>query len=240
MIDAQKHGNVLLGHILLYAPLLCALNNRLQRENSKYILWDEFWAEVEFIIQNANEEDGALLAEAILYAHPGGLKNPGGVPFDTKYDFTDPNSPENIRDDKVNLKDLFQESAQFDSISREYIQTYYFSRKIIETWLIPNLKCYTTQESLVLALFMHILSIEPDSLILRKNTEVVAKKIQNMAYELTQNGAISNQNNLHSNMDRIKKLDDYLRQAAGKLNPGTTADLTACVLFIGFLFQIIN
>ena len=119
MIDAQKHGNVLLGHILLYAPLLCAVNEKLQKGSSINISWDEFWAEVEFIIQNANEEDAALLAEAILYARPGGLKNPGGVPFTTKYDFTDPNSPKNIRDDKVALKNLFQESAHFDLISRE-------------------------------------------------------------------------------------------------------------------------
>lgn len=236
MIENQTHGNVLLGHVLLYSPLLCALTNFLDLQQLNERDWVHFWREVENVIELADENDGALLAEAVIHAHPGGLKNPGGMKLETKYDFTDLNSPQRIKQDKKSLKELFQESADFDSISREYTQNYVLSRRIIESWLIPNINKFESKQDLVLALFLYILSIEPDSLILRKNTLEVAQNIQQKAQVLIRD--MKNTPDLQPKL--LEELDNFLHKAGGKLNPGTSADLTACIIFISTLFGIIN
>ncbi len=246
MMQNPPHKNLLLGYILLYAPLVVtALSLRLRLPNLKHpkkdvssISWEEFWDLNQKILENSTVEDGVWLYRAINLSNAGGLKNPGGKPLDTEFDFTKDDIEEKIREKNQNLLSLFKESAHFDRISMEYLSNFEFCRNIVKNWIIPNRSEYFPQNyplrEMVAPLFLYILSEIPDSLIFRKNSEQVAQEVQKMAKNIQKMGGYSSE----LGRQKIHDLNSYLMKTDGKLNPGTTADLTACCILISLLFKI--
>ena len=165
----------------------------------------------------------------------GGIKNPGGKPVISKYDILDPDIEKKIISDNKTLKDLFGESADYDLIARQYTSNFKFCRDLILNWLIPEIENFNSKNELVLNIFLKILSQEPDSLIFRKNNLDTALEIQKKAQEIQKN----HMNQTKRGRNLISQLNKYMNSKNGKLNPGTTADLTAVVIFICILFGII-
>jgi len=237
MMETQPYENLLLGHILLYSPLVIASKGIVESsKDCKLRNWEKFWDETEEIINSSSVSDAILLTRAINLSKAGGLKNPGGKPLKSRYNILDPNIEQKIRDGNKTLKELFSESSDFDSIASQYTYNFKFCRDLIKNWLIPEIDNFKSKSELVLNIFLTILSQEPDSLIFRKNNLATALKIQKKAKKIKK-----------YKMDQTKrgrflifKLNNYMNSKNGKLNPGTTADLTAVVIFICIIFGIIK
>ncbi|QEE15424.1 triphosphoribosyl-dephospho-CoA synthase [Promethearchaeum syntrophicum] len=235
MMEISPHENLLLGHILLYSPLVFASKRIVDCPlESKIRKWDKFWDETEEIINSASVSDGIWLTRAIKLSKAGGLKNPGGKPLKSLYNLLDPEIEQKIRRRNKTLKDLFSESAEFDLIARQYRDNFNFCRNLIKNWVIPELDNFESKSERIIAIFLKILSLEPDSLIYRKNNLTTALKIQKKAQKIQKHKM--KQTRIGNIL--ISKLNNYLNSKNGKLNPGTTADLTAVVIFICKLFDI--
>lgn len=236
MMKTQPYENLLLGQILLYSPLVIASKRIVESsKDSQLRKWDKFWDLTEEIINSSSVSDGIWLTRAIRLSKAGGLKNPGGKPLISIYNILDPDIEQKIRDGNKTLKDLFVESAHFDLIARQYTNNFKFCRDLIENWLISENDIFKSKSDLVLNIFLKILSQEPDSLIFRKNNLATALKIQKKAQKIQ----IYKIEQAKLRNILISKLNNYMNSKNGKLNPGTTADLTAVVIFICILFGII-
>ena len=236
MVGTQPYENLLLGHILLYSPLVIASKRFLEEPNNgKLRKWKGFWDLTEEIIDSSSVSDGIWLMRSIILSKAGGIKNPGGKLVNSKYDILDPDIEKKIISDNKTLKDLFIESAKYDLIARQYASNFKFCRDLILNWLIPEIENFNSKSELVFNIFLKILSQEPDSLIFRKNNIATALNIQKRAQEIQEN----NMNQTKRGRNLTSKLNNYMNSKNGKLNPGTTADLTAVVIFICILFGII-
>lgn len=236
MIETQPYENLLLGHILLYSPLVIASKIILDKpKDNKLRNWKKFWDKAEEIIDSSSVSDGIWLTRAITLSKAGGIKNPGGKSVNSKFDILDPDIENKIISDNITLKDLFVESAEYDLIARQYTSNFKFCRDLILNWLIPKIENFNSKSELILNIFLTILSQEPDSLIFRKNNLATALKIQKRAQEIQKN----QMDQTKRGRNLISKLNKYMNSKNGKLNPGTTADLTAVVIFISILFGII-
>jgi len=234
MIAAQNAGNVLLGHILLFSPLLFASQKLIL--NPEKASWDYFWHSVDILLNQTTVDDGIQFFRAIQLAKPGGMKNPGGLPFHADFDITNPDTERKIRDHQRPLQELFRESAEFDMISQEYLNNYQFCQKMFVNWLIPFYKSYQNLNDLVVDLFLNILASHYDSLIYRKNTLEIDTDISNKAKVIVQDGGIRTK----AGKARIQQLNTELIHGKWRLNPGASADLTACVLFNSMLFGVLH
>ncbi len=235
MMETKPYENLLLGHILLYSPLVIASKIILDNQkDNKLRNWKQFWDKTEEIIDSSSVSDGIWLTRAIIMSKAGGIKTPGGEPVNSKYNLLDPDIEKKIVSDNKTLKDLFVESAEYDLIARQYASNFKFCRDLILDWLIPEIENFNSKSELVLNIFLKILSQEPDSLIFRKNNFVTALKIQKRAQEIQEN----NTSQTKRGRNLISELNNYMNNKNGNLNPGTTADLTAVVIFICILFGI--
>jgi triphosphoribosyl-dephospho-CoA synthase len=236
MMETPPYENLLLGHILLYSPLVIASKRVVEIPNdSKLRKWDKFWDETKEIINSSSVSDGIWLIRAIALSKAGGIKNPGGKLLKSRYNILDPDIEKKIRADNKTLRDLFIESEDFDLIAREYTNNFKYCRDLILNWVIPEMGNFKSKSELVLNIFLKILSQEPDSLIYRKNNIAIASEIKKKAQKIQKwkMKKSKHQNNL------INRLNNFLISKNGKLNPGTTADITAVVIFICILFGII-
>jgi triphosphoribosyl-dephospho-CoA synthase len=236
MINAQSHGNLLLGHILLFSPLILAANRYIQNKSQSQIddEWIIFWNYVEHTLENSTTEDAVAFYQAIRLAKPAGLKNPGGIPLETEFDFTLPDLEEKIRQADQTIRKLCYISADFDMISQELLQNYSFCRQQAQYWMNVQKEKPGSLINLPAEIFLHIFARVPDSHIYRKTSQKIALEIMNKARNIEEEGGLETD----AGKKRIAVLNYELLQR--ELNPGTTADLTACIIFILKLFGSFN
>ncbi len=79
------------------------------------------------------------------------------------------------------------------------------------------------------------LSEHPDTLIQRKSGLNTAQFVSNRAADILKFGGISSKKGLKL----LKRFDFELHEKKGKLNPGTTADLVAGIIFCALIFGLI-
>jgi triphosphoribosyl-dephospho-CoA synthase len=237
MVESPPYQNLLLGQILLYAPLLFTTKALVHLPiNSKKRNWSKFWSGVGSVIGTSELSDAIWLVRAIILSKAGGLDTPGGKPLKTRYNVKDIDIESRIQREECSMLDLFRESESFDSISEQYSTNFKFCREIFKNWLVPNIKHYPKLSDLTLSLFLEILSTKPDSLIYRKNDFETALNIQKSAQQIKNAGGLKTK----IGQQMISELNREMIKENGKLNPGTTADLTACILFLGFMFGILH
>ena len=111
MMSWQKGGNVLLGHILILAPLAATAAICLKKSELSF---KDFSNTLKKIINDATVEDTINLYDAIRTSNPGGL---GKI---DKYDLNNDNSLKEIQADNVTLYKIFEISAEYDLIGLEY------------------------------------------------------------------------------------------------------------------------
>jgi triphosphoribosyl-dephospho-CoA synthase len=223
MMKWQTGGNVLLGHILILAPLsaaasICLNTNKLNFNDFKYYL--------NKIIDEATVEDTINLYKAIRLCNPGGL---GKV---KKYDINDENSLRDIIKEKITLKKIYSFSSEYDLISSEYSTGFNI---ILNEGLPYFLETYNRFDDPNIAsvnTFLKILSLHPDTLIIRKSGIDSASYVSDFASKIIQKGGISSEDGLKLTFE----LDGELQEKKGKSNPGTTADLIAGVIFCALIF----
>ena len=225
MMKWQSGGNVLLGHILILAPLsaaasVCLKTNKLNFDDFKYYLNE--------IIDEASVEDTINLYKAIRLCNPGGL---GQI---EKFDINDENSFSDIQKEKINLKKIFELSQNYDLISSEYSTGFNIILSEGLPYFLKTFKEFNDSNIATVNTFLKILSEHHDTLIIRKSGLDTARNVSQVAYKILLKGGISSKEGLEMTI----KLDKELQEKKGKSNPGTTADLITGVIFCALIFGL--
>lgn len=218
----QSGGNVNLGTIFLFVPLAVAAGITLLNGR---VIASELRRDVKKVMENTTINDTLAVYEAV------GIANPGGLGKVEKYDVTDELSKSLIRKDGVVLQDVFRISAGWDDISKEWIT----GMKItFEVGYPTFVKVYDDSKDVNIATvhtFLEILSNYPDSLIQRKMNREKAVEVSEKVAKILEEGGLLKE----TGKTMCWKLDEELSRFQGKLNPGTTADLTASSIFVALL-----
>jgi triphosphoribosyl-dephospho-CoA synthase len=223
MMYWQSGGNVLLGHILILAPLATAATICLKMESNSF---DDFKVYLRKIISNSSIDDTVNLFKAIKMSNPGGL---GTV---NKYDINDENSIRDIIKDKITLSKIFELSKDYDLISSEYSTGFTIILEEGLPYFLESFSKYHDLNTATVNTFLHLLSIHPDTLIIRKSGVDSANYVSYHASKILEKGGIST----GAGLQLTSKLDAELQKKKGELNPGTTADLIAGVIFCALIF----
>ncbi len=225
MMNWQSGGNVILGHILILAPLAsaAAVSIKLGFTSIK-----EFKRIVEKVINDATLEDTINLYEAIRICNPGGLGNI------TKYDVYNDQSIKQLKEDNIRLKEIFQFSMHYDLISQEYVSGFEI---IINEGLPYFFETFNKTKDLNISIvntYLKLLSVHPDTLIIRKADKKSAMYISNLALKILKYNGILTKKGLKLAL----KYDKKIQKENGRLNPGTTADLIAGIIFCALIFGL--
>ncbi|MFW9896708.1 MAG: triphosphoribosyl-dephospho-CoA synthase [Candidatus Thorarchaeota archaeon] len=223
MMKWQSGGNVLLGHILILAPLVAATTVCLK---TNLINFDNFKHHLIKVIDGSTAEDTINLYKAIKSCNPGGL---GTV---EKYDITNNNSIKEIQRDNINLKKIFTLSKEYDLISSEYSTGFSIILNEGLPYFIEQISQFQNPNIATVNTFLKILSVHLDTLIIRKSGIEAAFYVSESAKRILQKGGISTDEGLELTL----KLDEELQKKEGNLNPGTTADLLAGTIFCALIF----
>ncbi len=225
MIRWQSGGNVLLGHILVLAPLvsaaaICLKLNKVKIEDFELIL--------KKLILDATIEDTLNLYDAIKICNPGGL---GRI---EKYDVYGEDTSDEIRQDNITLKKIFELSKDYDLISNEYNSGFSIILREGLPFFNETFKYSQDINIATVNTYLKMLSNHLDTLIIRKSSKEDATKVSERASDIMSFGGISTKKGLNLTV----KFDKDLRKQNGKLNPGTIADLIAGVIFCALIFGL--
>lgn len=218
----QRGGNVNLGTILLFIPLAVAAG---MAHPCGKIVSGELRKNVRRVMDSTTANDTLAVYEAISIANPGGL---GKV---EKYDVTKEESKSLIREDNVTLQDVFRISAGWDNISKEWITGMEITFEVGYPAFLRVYNEFRDVNTATVHTFLEILSKNPDSLIQRKTSMEKALEVSKAAAEILKQGGLTSE----KGRTMCWKLDEKLYRSKGKLNPGTTADLTASSIFVALL-----
>ena len=208
VIATQKvvNCNTNLGIILLFAPLCKAIHGCHTREQLPESL--------RLLLNDLTLDDTKKAYEGIRLAQAGGLG---------KSKLHDINN-----EPTVTLREAMEYAKNKDSIAAQYLNNY---RDIFDLGLrnlTLSINCGESIEWASAFAYLNLLSVMPDSLIIRKQGLSSAKSLMNQSKEILQK---INENNKISQIESdIILLDKELKQKA--INPGTTADMTAATLLV--------
>ena len=215
--------NTNLGIILLLAPLgmaWCRLVQRIEphREETRSLagLWRE---EIKEVLENLTHEDTAYVYQAIRLASPTGM---GQV---KEYDVYEEKVP------YINLLDAMKQAADHDLVARQYLEGFESILGIGSDVLKNSLQNALSLPQAIAHTHLFLLTQFPDTLIARKLGEQWSKEVQIKASVVWEKGGWLNTCGRQS----VCEFDHWLRQNGHKLNPGSTADLIAAILFIFLL-----
>ncbi len=203
---ALTNVNTNLGIILLFAPIAKAytLDNK-----------DEIRARLRSVLDSLTVKDAELAYEAIRSANPGGLGKAESHDISGKHL-------------NITLLDAMREASHRDNIANEYVTNYRITFETALPALEEAIKQGIDISDAIIQTFLIILSQVPDTLIARKLGINKSREISNMAKEVLGYGGVFTK----KGCDEINRFDTFLRGDNHDLNPGTTADLIAAVLFI--------
>lgn len=218
--EARVRSNANLGIILLFAPM-AAIPSDVTLEIG-----------IQDVLASTTVEDAELVYEAIRIAKPGGLGKTNNQDVQTK--------------PSVTLLDAMKLAADRDRIAEQYATSFSFVLKRGLHWLMHDWTwhgmCPLTifsrtgmrdevptapWESAIKKLHLRIMADAPDSLIVRKCGLEEGTRIQKLSSELIDLDWPHAQQSWH----RFDEFDIHLRSDGHRLNPGTSADLVAAVLF---------
>ncbi|CAN7640737.1 triphosphoribosyl-dephospho-CoA synthase [Phyllobacterium sp. LjRoot231] len=204
--------NTNLGILLLCVPLARAA------ENGELNLQ----AQLESVLDKLDVDDARNVFLAIMLAQPGGL---GSAP---KHDVS--TVPQ------VSLLEAMGEAADRDMIARQYVTGF---ADIFDGGLKAYKAAVDRDEREmwpVVFTYLHFLSAFPDSHIVRKHGDAIARKTQKEAQQI-----LPRVEALNNGKEREKLLLAFDAQLKGdNINPGTSADLTVATLFAFYLNLVLH
>ncbi len=204
--DRLVGRNTNLGIALLFAPLAKAAllgGRRSLRSRLRAIL------------ASLTPIDGQRVYEAIRLAAPGGL---GEAP---QLDVRETHG-------KVPLLAAMRRAMERDSIAREYATDFEITFGIGAPALDRYVKESGDPETSIIQTYLTLLSMVPDSLIARKCGGEEARQVSRQARGILALGGAFTQEGRRG----LARWDRALRKGGNRLNPGTTADLTAAALYV--------
>ncbi|MCW4013318.1 MAG: triphosphoribosyl-dephospho-CoA synthase [Candidatus Bathyarchaeota archaeon] len=220
MFTWQHGGNTHLGVALLYAPISAGAG-KWRKTNSKDV--NELRNLIRKVIESATQTDSITIYQAIEKAMP--PKNLGEA---EKLDIKNKESVKNIQDEKITPLQIFQLCKDRDQICHEWVTGF---ETVFETgypYLKKRIDDGASVNSAIVDTFLHILSTNHDSLIIRKKGVYEAEKVSKRAKRILEYGGIDSEEGKR----QLWMFDEELKKEDGGLNPGTTADITAASVFV--------
>ena len=214
----QKGGNTLLGTVMLLVPLAVAVGMTPTGENFSFDLM-RLRENLRLAVESTTAEDAVHLYEAIDIAKPSGLNEASDL------DVHDPASKERLLKENVSLFEVFKMAAGYDDICSEWVRNYPITFDLAYPYLKAQLERGDLNTAVVHS-FLKILSEHPDTFIARKAGVEKAQQVSSDAKRALELGGLETQDGKKG----IFELDRRLRESGNRLNPGTTADLTAAAL----------
>ena len=221
----QYGGNVNLGEILLLIPLCAAVCILVERSNKTI---NDVRIELDKVIKNSTYKDTINLYKAIEIANPGGM---GEI---NEFDINNISSLEKIKSQKINLYQIFDISKHRDSIAMEWVSKFKITFELGVPFFLNTFQESRDINTAIVNTFLKIASEIPDTLIIRQSGKKYAKKYSQTATKILAQGGILNP----SNKIKLFEWEKRLMNSNLKINPGTTADLTASTIFISLLSGI--
>jgi len=212
----QKGGNTLLGTVMLLVPIAVAAGMTPTKGTFDLA---RLRKNLQLTVEATTAEDAVHLYEAIDVAKPSGL---GEAP---DLDVTDPASKTRLLKENVTLYEVFKIAAAYDDICSEWVRNYPITFDLAYPYLTAQLKRGDLNTAVVHT-FLKILSEHPDTFIARKVGAEKACKVSLDAKKVLELGSLTTAEGRKS----IQEFDRKLRESGNRLNPGTTADLTAAAL----------
>ncbi|MBZ9571277.1 triphosphoribosyl-dephospho-CoA synthase [Methanobrevibacter sp. TMH8] len=214
--DKWVANNTNLGIIMLLTPIAmsAAISSNINelREN------------IHKIILNSSVIDTVAFYEAIALADAGGMGD------QEEFSVTNEEATKELIENNLSIFDVLNISSSWDSLAME------LTTKLPTTFDIgyPIFSKIKNEYSINLATvitFLTILSQIPDTLISRKYGDEKAKEVSILAMEVL--NSLDLDNDIDKFNKKLSEFDDYLFE--NKLNPGTTADLTASSIMVSYL-----
>jgi len=234
----HKGGNTHLGVVLLFIPMVAAAGVTFATINGINVsVLREKFAE---IMKSTTCEDAAETYEAIALVSPGGM---GRVVSKRAPDLTSSEAKKTILENNLTLYDVMEVAAEWDTVARELVT----ALQIICNVGFPTVEnlYFETYDINVATVhtYLKLLSLYPDSFIARnvglKYTSDIseavkigmktAEEVSEKAREILQLGGLKTPEGRRA----LFKFDGELKRR--RLNPGTTADLTAASLMLAIL-----
>lgn len=214
--DKWIANNTNLGIIMLITPIAisAAISNSI----------DELRENIHNIIVNSTVIDTIALYEAI------GIADAGGMGEQKEFSVTSDDAIKELIENNLNIFDVLNISSSWDSLAKELTNKMPVTFDIGYPIFSKLNKEYSTNLATITT-FLTILSEVPDTLISRKYGDEKALEVSNLAREVLD--SMDTDEDLNTFNKKIKDFDDFLFE--NKLNPGTTADLTASSIMVSLL-----
>ncbi len=210
--DRWVGENTNLGILMMITPIAAAASISTE--------FDEIRGNIVRLMKNTSVEDACDLYDAINIAAAGGMGE------EDEYDVTSDSAKDELKKNRQTMWDVLKISAPRDILGREMTSDMPISFELSYPTYHELKKEKSLNEACLLT-FLKILSEVPDTLITRKYGEEEALKVSLMTRDLLK---LKNDDDF---WEKVEEFDDYLYE--NKLNPGTTADLTATAIFISNL-----
>ena len=186
--------------------------------------FDEIQENVGRLMDATTVEDAVNLYDAINVADAGGMGD------QDEFDVMSEKAKDELRANNQTMFDVLEISAGWDRLANELTNKMPVCFEIgypcfLNFWKTSN-DVDVINKATVLT-FMTILSQIPDTLISRKYGDEVAESVSQKARDILEF------KDDDSFVEKLLEFDDYLYE--NKLNPGTTADLTAASIFLSYL-----
>jgi len=198
--------NTNLGIVLLLAPLARAAHTRTPTEGLRPALARA--------LASTTTEDAAEVYTAIRLAAPGGL---GDAP---EQDVT--NEP------TTTLLEAMRLAAARDDIAREYATAFEITFEAGAAELRRLRASGHSWDDAIVQTFLTVLAARPDTHIARRAGLETARRVSTDARAVLDVGGVTTLQGRAA----VRDFDKCLRDPANRLNPGTTADLTAAAIFV--------
>ncbi|HML35283.1 triphosphoribosyl-dephospho-CoA synthase [Sporomusa sphaeroides] len=171
--------------------------------------------ELDKVLAALSVADTRLVYQAIRLAAPGGLGH------SDKSDVAEENP-------QITLLQAMGLAAERDLIANEYVNGFHTVLETGTSMLQQGLSNGLPLPRAIAQLHLELLSRQPDTLIVRKAGQSAGIEVMNRAREVWESGGWYTE----AGQKKIHILDLWLRQFGNRLNPGTTADIVANVLFV--------
>ncbi|RLC67180.1 MAG: triphosphoribosyl-dephospho-CoA synthase [Chloroflexi bacterium] len=202
--------NTNLGMILLLAPLVKAAGMGDPRG---------LRASVRDVLAALSVNDAQAAFEAIRLAAPGGLGDA------ERYDVRAADAAVKV---DITLRQAMELARERDAVAREYVTDFAVTFEVGYTALHRFLAQGHRFADAIVQTALTILAQVPDTLIARKEGREVAEEVSRRAGRVLEvGGAFSG-----PGRTALTEFDHAIRDERHRLNPGTTADLTAAAIFV--------
>lgn len=211
--DKWIANNTNLGIIMLITPIAmsAAISDNLNHLKDN----------INNLIINTTVIDAIALYNAISIADAGGMGE------QDNFDVNSDDSINELTENNLNIFDVLKISSPWDNLAKELTSKMPISFDLGYP-VFSKLKNKSSLNSATVTTFLTILSKVPDTLISRKYGNQKANDVSKIAKNV-----LKYKNDDSKFNEKINDFDNYLFK--NKLNPGTTADLTASSIMISYL-----